>query len=403
MMSIRDESVWPTFYFTLVAMMPGHLLDWGVEWSFAATTTVAGLLLYPRFHRIYPRISTYGLLAILLVTLISVFSYIATLVFGRFETGLRDLVDLFKPGIIYFSCTLGFIFGTITLQQARNATAYILIITLICTIVIVIQPPVLFELVQIIYSSTKTNISDFNFRVSIPFENPNFLGLFSIFSLCIALFIQKPDLRLTILSILVIALSGSRTAWITSIGVILVFLIFAGRDLFLRQITPSLSAIIVPIVIILLGVYFMPIFLEENQRIIDFIDVLMNLDLSQDASYAERIEMRANALSLIMERIFFGWGSIKYSNLDVVDNEYVSLLLRFGIFGSLIVLLALGFLFATHVSHSMTRTKGHHVVLFWIVALAWMWVGSFAENIRLSILLTMLFASTISSYEKYHS
>lgn len=400
----KRDSVWPRFYFILVALIPGHLFDWGVEWGFAMVTTIGGLLFYPRFHRVYPRMSTPGLCVISIITLISVFSYIFTLIGGRFETGPRDLVEVSKPLMIYLSCTLGFCFGTFTLQQARKSCAYVLFFTIISAGVLVVQPPILVDITQYLYESTKTYVTEFNVRVSIPFENPNFLGLFAVLSLCVAIFFgDKPDLRLAILAVIVIALTGSRTAWITTLGVIFIFLTIKSAALFSRRQLPSRSALITLGAIVLGGAYVAPGLLEENQRLIDFIEVLTNLDFSQDESYAERIEMRSNASSLIAERLFFGWGAIKYSNLSVVDNQYVSLLLRFGIVGCLIATAALGFLFLIHYSRLAGVRKGYHAVMLWIVVLAWMWVGSFVENIRLTILLTMLFASSITNHEKIQS
>jgi len=395
--SQKNRLIWPLVYFLLVAFIPGHLFNWAVEWALAVVTTLGGILLYPRFHRSHPRLSLYGLVLVLLVTLVATLSYFVTLFHGQFLTGPRDLVEVFKVAMIYFSCTLGFSFGPIDLDRARKASAMVLLFSIACALIISFHPPVLTELVQALYGTTKTNISEFTVRLSIPFENPNFLGIFSTLSLSLALFFgAKPDFRLAVLAAVVAALTGSRTAWVTTLLIVLAYLLLRTGQMLAKRQLPSLPSVLVVGALVASGIYFAPNLVTTYQRLNDFMEVVTTLNLAQDDSYAERIALRGNANNLIAERPLIGWGALKYSDLSVVDNQYYTLLLRGGIFGTFLVVQLILVLFSLHLSRLHRWKRGRHALLLWGVVLIWMWTGSFADNIRIATLLTLMLASTAS-------
>lgn len=359
-----------------------------------------GAVLYPRFHRLYPRVSSYGLLTVSLLTVISAASYLLTTAESRFPTGVRDLVDLARPFMIYLSCSLGFAHGLIPIQRVRRLCLLVLLVSLFCVAVLILQPPVLIDLVNNLYGSTKTGISAFMVRVSIPFENPNFLGLFSVLTLCIALFFFKaPDYLLAIVAIIVTALTGSRTAWLITLVVLLAysaesfFHVLRGRRL---QWVVIASALVTTS---LFAARNLPEGIEANQRVTSFVSALNTFALLQDESYQERVAMRSTAVALIGERPIIGWGAIKDSQVDIVDNQYISLLIRVGLVGVLISVWAFAGLLARHM-RAAGPARVYQVLLIWSTVLAWMWSGSFAENVRLSILIAMICASTVTHSER---
>jgi hypothetical protein len=400
-------SPWSARYFLLTALIPGHLANWAVEWGFAALTTALGAVLYPRFHRRYPAVSTYGLLTVAAITLVSGVSYVVTLLGGRFPTGARDWTDLARPFMVYFSCTLGLSFGAIPLVRMRRLCAYVLLVSVCVAATLVVDVPGLSGLSQTIYGSTKTVLSSTLIRLSVPFENPNFLGLFAVTALsCALLFGVRPDYGTAALALIAIALTGSRTAWLTSAVVVLTFvgtvvvLPLAGwRSTRGSRLAPATAAVIVT----LIGARYLPAVWESNQRFLDFLAGLATLELLRDPSYVERQQMRAQAFTLISERLAIGWGALKQGDIDIVDNQYVSLLLRSGLTGALILVGAVWGLFRMHLRAAAAQRTRLHVVMLWLITFAWLWSGSFAENVRLAVLTTMLFVSTAHGHDQRHA
>lgn len=388
-------------FFLFTALIPGHLFDWAVEWAFASATTLLGVFYFKRFSRLYPYSARIGLMTLLAITCISLIGYTATLALSNFATGLRDVVELLKPTMIFFSCTLVLSLGTPTLPDLRKACFAVLSFSLFCGLTLMFEVPALASLVDLLYGDTKTGFSDFYIRLTIPFENPNFLGFLAVLSLIIALnFSPRPDLKLVVVALCAAALSGSRTAWLTSAlllltftGVSLATMVFNFRRL-------SASQIVIAIVLPLAVVYYLPTLVESVQRVGDAIEMLTNLDLGSDASYAERQALRKEAATFLFERPVFGWGAVKYSNLDIVDNQYFSLFIRSGVFGLLIILFAVTLVVFSNL-RPLVRTKYFNDgLLIWLVLMAWLWTGTFMENIRLAIIVTIILTSASKMHGK---
>ncbi len=387
----------PRHYFLLAALVPGHLLSWGIEWAFASATTVAGIWCYPKFAARYPRAGRFGLLALCLLTTISLMGYLGTALRGRFPTGVRDVVDLLKPAMIYFSCTLGLSFASPSLAQIRNASFVMLSFGVVCGLLLIYGIPGLASVVDLVYGSTKTAFWEFSVRVSIPFENPNFLGLLAVLSLIMALHFEPADLKLAAVSLLAAGLSGSRTAWITAALVVLLYclrLLWSSLAQFqLRSIPMALAALALP----LTAAQYAPDAIESYQRLANLVEIVTKFDLSADSSYAERIALRENASDLIATRPLVGWGAIKYTDLDIVDNQYFSLLLRFGVAGSIIVALSALALLVSSLGSRQAKRPRASILLLWAALAAWLWNGTFLENIRLAILIVLVLAAVTSA------
>ena len=396
---------WPAIYFLVSALIPGHLLNWGVEWAFAGLTAVAGAILYPRFHRRYPSVSAIGLSVISLVAALSTGSYAFTVATGRFATGPRDWIDLLRPFLAYFSCTLAFSFGPVRLRSIQRAATYVLSFTVLVASILIFNVPILRSVANFLYSDTKTAISATLLRISIPFENPNFLGLFAVAAFCLAvLFGSRPRYLLAAVALVTIGLTGSRTAWLTTAMIVVAKLMLNGARVLRprRQIRRGgrMLRATLALGLVVVAAFYLPEIVQANQRFIDFAEGLAHLDLLRDPSYQERQAMRAQAGRLIEERLVLGWGALKQSDIEIVDNQYISLLLRCGLLGTFVIVLALGGLFVRHVVNGAKRLRAMEVVVLWVVVLAWMWSGSFAENVRLSVLVVLMFAASVSRYDE---
>lgn len=394
-----NHSAWPARYFLATALLPGHLLGWGVEWGFAFCTAIAGIVVYPNFHARYPDVSRRALLALTLLTLIPLCSYIGTLLMHRYATGPRDWTDLIRPVLIYFSVTLGFSFGQLTLPEVRRCTRGILAFTVVVALVLIFRVPGLAAIADAVYGSTKTAIGLTSLRVSIPFENPNFLGFFGVISLaCALLFGAAPSYLAAAVCLTAVALTGSRTAWLTALMVVLVFvgsaaLMAAGLARVSRKVRIALPFAI-SLVVIIGALPWLQTVWENNQRFLDFVDGLLTLQLLNEASYVERQEMRVQAWHLIAERFAFGWGALKQSDVEVIDNQYVSLLVRGGVIGLSTAVVAGVAAMQMHIRRHRGALLRAQALALWTIILAWLWSGQFIENTRLAVLATMMLGAT---------
>lgn len=390
--------------FLIVALIPGFLFDWALEFALVLVLTIAGM--YQYFNSPWSR-STMARLGFLLAVYL-VFQALCTLFFTqiavRFDTGGRDLVDIVKPFFLFFACLLPFTLAGTHKKTIHVCAALVLCYSIFCFLCIKLNVPVVSTLLNALYSATKLQITDYTVRLTMPFENPNFLGVFAVLSLYIGLhFGKKVTWFLAIPALMVVGLSGSRTAWILGAVTVLIFLLEGTFAIFDKKRRLSPWAIGLVIVAVVVAAQASAGFIEEYKRLADLISVLSDFDLSKDESYADRNILREGALALILERPLLGWGALKYSGYDVVDNQFFGLALRYGFVGLMVIAGYWGLAFVRH-WRRMERTREKvHLALFYLIILAWLWTGSYLENVRLVVLVMMLLLSIRGETERYET
>lgn len=385
--------------FLLMALWPGFLLDWSLEWILVIATTLFGAYLFLDDLRF--RVNGINV-AIFLASLLiaeALFAYLSSQLYENFRTGPRDYVDLVKPFFLVFSCLIPFRLGVCDPEVISNSAIIILLYSLFAYFSITFNAPIFPELFNYIYGDTKLQLTEFTTRLTIPFENPNFLGFFAVFSLHIALFSNaKYKSILAILAIVVVGLTGSRTAWVSA-AIILCAYYTKGLVLNSSRGRPQLVALGLILATGLVASFeYVGDFIDDYQRLATLYDALINRDLSRDPSYGDRVALRLGALDLIQVRPFFGYGAIKYSGYDVVDNQYYGILLRYGFFGACLVFIA----FALYLSKLFKKVnnvdQAYGLFIFFAILLVWLWSGNFIENVRLSVLL--IYFLSVLNYEK---
>lgn len=386
---------WPVTFLLVACLIPGHLLGWAVEWTFVFASAALGVWSFPQFSQRYPAVARGGLITVGTLTAIAAGGYVITALGGRFDSGPRDIIDIFKPVLVFFVCTAALAFGRPTLQSVRNALVIVLLYSIAVFLVMYLRIPGFFDLAQWLYSDTKTNIGEYIVRLSIPFENPNFLGLVAVLALILGLnFSAKPAGLLVVCALVVAGLSGSRTAWLTSAVVLLCYMVGHLATLAATRRLPSVASVLMICLLIGGAVYLLPGLSESYDRLSSLLDLLVTLDFSQDASYAERIAMRQEGLQLMAERPWFGWGAYKYSIVEVLDNQYFALMLRYGIVGVGVLLISMTFLFLRYRATMAEPGLAFPAYVMWLVVMGWLWNGNFIENIRIAVIITMVFVAT---------
>lgn len=386
------------FLFLVVALWPGFFFDWLLEWGLVFFLTGLGLLKYLVTKERETPINRFGLYLSLTLVSLGFFAYLNTVATQRFSTSGRDLLDLLKPILLYFSSLLPFIVNKkfISRGEIENSASIILWYSALCFFAIQLKVPFLGDLLTNFYSETKTNITDYIVRLTIPFENPNFLGLFSVTCLYIGLNLTRIiNWLLAVPALICIALSGSRTAWALGIASIAVFIFDTIFTSFTKNSRLPRKYIILSFLVVILFFSSLGIddFIGSYQRLADFIDIFSNFDLARDESYADRIALRDGTWKLIEERPIFGWGAVKESGFDVVDNQFYGIALRYGIFGTFIFLMYAIYCFFIYLKKMHTLRKKILVSIYFSILFIWLWTGSYLENIRLVVLQIMLLYS----------
>ena len=375
----------------LVALWPGFLFDWALEWLLVIVLTLLGFLQFFSGEKRPNKLDRVGLGVMMFLICIALVSLVGTLFLQRFESGIRDIADAFKPFLFFFPVYFILALPSTSSTSIQRGALIVLIYSVACFFIVKFEVPLLSTFISYLYSDTKLQITEFTTRLSIPFENPNFFGFFSVVCLFLGLNSEgRLAIVLSVFSAICVALSGSRTAW-TLGGVLLLFYI-AETALRATQMK-SKTGIFVVIFSMCLAVVFddaIMSFAEDYKRLADYFDVLLAMDFSSDASYTDRDSLRADARDLIFERPFLGWGALKYSGLEVVDNQYYGLVLRYGFIG----LVAIAFYAILSTRFFLAKLSGKEAKFKFIfmiaIVLAWLWAGSFLENIRLAILLIVL-------------
>jgi len=384
---------WPRL-FLVTSLIPGHLFGWGVEWAFAVATTTLGAVTFHRMARNHPIGARNGLWMLLLLTAVSLVGYIMTLVLANIPTGVRDAVELVKPAMVFFSCAYALSVGVPAVDELRRACFVVLAFGVICAFILIFEVPVLGVVVDALYGTTKTAFSAYYVRLSIPFENPNFFGLFAVMSLMLALnFEAQPDAKLVAVSLLAVGLSGSRTAWLTSSLILFFFVLDVARRFMLAPRRLTGFHLLLGVALPLILVAMLPLAAESFQRVEDFLNLLVEFDLAADESYAERVALREMTTALIRERPIFGWGAMKYTSVDIIDNQYYSLLLRFGVPATILLALVALTGIAWQVQSTRSGAPRRALALMWVILAAWLWNGTFLENVRLAMLITIFFSA----------
>lgn len=192
-----------------------------------------------------------------------------------------------------------------------------------------------------LYSDAKTSFRSLgDARISVPFENPNQLGAASVLSFVWAVAFRSRLTRYTVwFAPAAVLLSGSRGAWaglVVAAGAYAILLISPWlRRRLSRTLVASLAAVGVLVIVV-----FSIQQLSETSRIGRTVQLVETRTIDSDRNLEGRVIVATRAISLWMERPVLGQGpqkSAQVDALDAIDNQYVSILVRHGIVGSVLI------------------------------------------------------------------
>jgi hypothetical protein len=313
-------------------------------------------------------------------------------------TGMRDPFELLR-----FPIMLMVLFF---LAQARVDDAnierfiengYIIpfwIVVLLC-VTEIMGVPGISDMKRVLWGQSKNTIAFAvkYFRISGTLENPNWFSLYLNMILALFLFFRRKNLT-TVLGILVctclIALTGSLTGMVGLLFIVVGYLALATLTVVHRPRTGLLHLVFLA-AFIFAGSYIV--------RHIDNVRVVRSLRLieSKGVLGIESANMRASQARTLIGKYgddprLLGFGPSKYFLADVIDNQYVEYLVRYGIIGLCLLLMSYGYYCVAALRlGSKGRSRAikdysRFACFLTLLLLIYFTTGEFGDTLRLSVL-----------------
>ena len=382
----------------VAVFIPGHLYGWLLERSYSALLLVIAIASFALSagkvpHNCIGRRGNVLLLGLLVVTALYVFSAVLIMLLDDYEMTLRDILDL--PRYI----VLGAIFvivGNADPNHLRSALDKLIIFSLSFALFVLLMylldVPLLSDIAFWLYQDTKTAIAFPRWiRLSVPFENPNFLAFYAILCLAYALFFTNGKNRaiLATLSFVVLFATGSRSGWAAAVVLNLGLIarvslgMFYTRSTLLRK---DFQFLISLLLITLCLLWFLYPYLLESVRVQLIIRALDEGGIFVEPNVAGRLDMFSEAFRVFSQSPIFGSGPYKAGGLDVIDNQYLINLARQGLLGFILTMSIMLYIFSGAIKFAQTWEEKFGVVFMWLAVSILLMTGAFLSNFRLFFL-----------------
>jgi len=376
----------------LSVLLPGHWYGWAVERSFVAFVVVAGIAGLTLAPMRLP-VSTGARILLLVLPVTGLFyalSYFVAVAGLGLETGPRDFFELSRYFVLFLFVAWAVSVWSAGITRAVQAViGTALVLSAVVAVTYAIPVPGLTPLFRdVVYGGTKTVLSPGGLiRLSVPFENPNFLGYFLVLVLVHELFFRRARAAawMVPLALTLVGMTGSRTSWGAAVAVMGIWIACVGVDRLRGARRASLRAQAVIGALSTVSVLVTFRVLAESHRVNELMERVTQGTVREDPSLLGHVEYARVAWETFRAHPLLGVGPSKYAVLEFVDSQYLSVLLRNGIVGA--VLLGAG---GVGVLALLWRTAGRDVfhragVLAYAAGMATMWLtGAFLDNFRLA-------------------
>jgi hypothetical protein len=372
-------------FLTFVAIfIPGHMFGWAVEWSWLAFMTLycaiaVGLRPW-QGETLGVSVPLWALLFGVLSG-VSALSLIATVLRGE-VINARDVAEMLRfPIYGLMVCFFAVGIGRGGFTGIGRVTRLAILYSLACSVVYQFKVPVLYPVVDLLYSDAKVLFGVGVIRVPFPFENPNFLAYFLVLALSYFCFFSR-SLLFVLLTLVLLFLTGSRSGWLSG-GVVLGCFALAdmiGPSLFRRTLSLGILALVVTLTI----VYWQQ--LTSFARVAELVNALQGGDLGGVDTARIRLEGLAYMLNWVELSPVLGWGPGRALEFDVADNQYLSWVIAWGAVG-LAIIVVIGVIVALRLwAVAMGRVKKLGVLALLGGLGLMLATGDFLENYRLFVL-----------------
>lgn len=380
----------------LAVFVPGHMFGNTLEYVFIFLLTSFGWALVwsnriPRLAGGFSTLSILGLLTV--VTLLYTGTYAYRITVDNINTGGRDMIEVVRF-LVYGAIFL----SIITCLNNNNVKRFEKIISITyyfsisVALLYFVNVPFFSNVFQnVIYADTKTVLQWGGWmRLSVPFENPNYLGFFAVLTFCYFLFFSRLTAPKVLVVPCVIFLTGSRSAWLVFAGVLVIYYFHTFYSAAASGRVRKLAiATATGLVVIALAIYFWD-FIVAGNRVSMLMRALESGSLLNDSNAQGRVAMAQRAFDFFAESPLTGTGPAKYETMDVVDNQFFRWLLRMGLLGSVIIIGILVGIFVTQFRNARGTRHKIGLITFWGATAAYCMTGSFLSNFRMAMIFALL-------------
>jgi O-antigen ligase len=254
----------------------------------------------------------------------------------------RDYTVLLQPilyCIIYQFCSSN-VYTEIEYKNTLILLQYIFFISSIIAIIQFFNPAPIEPILHLFTDKERTDTYILQ-RATGTMGNPNDLGFLMVIGFCLSLFTFKYYLKSIYFSILILLVtflgilsSGSRTSMICMVSVTILFLIL---ELKFKIINLIIISFIGSFIFWLYNAFL--VYFESAQGFVERITSLQNIQ--DDTAWNPRVEGVLSTIPLILESLFLGYGPDKatFTVGSNIDNEYILMLYRFGVLGTLFTII----------------------------------------------------------------
>lgn len=323
---------------------PGHLGDQWVERGFALTAAAIGVII-AAVYGIPTRVGRVRSMTLLLVLLATTVLYAVSIfradLSPEVTLGMRDYFELGRYPIqagVLLVLAAGFYAHPQGFRAAVDRLAVALPSAALVSYLVVMTDLPGAGMVVNFYAEAKTTFGPpGDARLSIPFANPNYLGIACVWVLVWgAFFARKFAAPMFVTALAALFLTGSRTAWVTAALVVAIFaLTVVGRRV-RTGVSPWARGLLV--VLALAGTWQAVDMFEAGRRV-EMTTAILRSDegLEADRNFAVRVVATRQALEGWSEAPLLGQGPVKEDareRHDSIDNQFASWLVRQGLLGT---------------------------------------------------------------------
>ncbi|MGI6649732.1 MAG: O-antigen ligase family protein [Bacillota bacterium] len=391
-----------TILIWLTIFVPGHMYNWGVERIYIAFVAFlcSCCLVFNRRLKSWLNISPNLLIvSFITVTIIGLAGYVLSINVFLINTGIRDYIELLRwPICIAFILFVAQFFNKRYVDVFNKAIEASLLYCLFVFILYKINVPFLSSFfTEIIYYDAKTWFSlDGYGRLSVPFENPNFLAFYlnAIFTYLI-FFMKAPKWKKYISLIMIIFLlylTGSRSGWVGSFVIIFAWVLLNIRLLFTKAYFKAIVSLIIMVLILYFGFKLISPYITTNYRIQMLMNAIEGGGITTEANLSGRIDHIKQSWGYTSQAPLFGWGSAKYGLMQIIDNQYFTWLFRYGIIGTTIILITCFYIIINLLRLASFNLKYIYGLLALFAQIfVMLGTGAFLDNFRLFFIIVILF------------
>lgn len=255
---------------------------------------------------------------------------------------IDDVVEILRV-ILY---ALIFIFSYLYGRNVKYSSfIFFAKVFLIVQILVVVLQRFEVELVLDLFRLVWDDEKNWAFRNTGTFTNPNVLSFFSIVALSIILSGQVKviiKLYFLLLAFTIIFLAASRTGLLAAILIGGLAFLNLQRNIILN----FLKFIFIVLFLLLIIIYLLISFSEENYYISQILNLASTFDLDSISAFAQRL----NHWDFVLDKMsayswFFGLGPGKGIGLRFIDSEYLALIVKYGLFGFLMTSFVFTYIF----------------------------------------------------------